>query len=83
MEPSPAEPSYLPWDTSGGDRFARYTPDDHSASLWVTALLGTVYTIGVLILRAYIKWRVFGWDDYLVTASSVSTSKILLQLARH
>jgi hypothetical protein len=83
MEPSPAEPSYLPWDTSRGVRFARYTPDDHSASLWVAALLGMVYTVCVLMLRAYIKRRVFGWDDYLVTASSVSTSEMYSQLTRY
>jgi hypothetical protein len=71
MESSAAAPSYLPWDTSVGNRFIHYSSDNHSAPLWIAALLGTVYVISVLLLRAYIKRRVFGWDDYLITASSV------------
>jgi hypothetical protein len=73
MEPSTAAPSYLPWDTSAGNRFAHYSKDDHSATLWIATLLGMVYIVGILLLRIYIKRRVFGWDDYLIAASSVST----------
>jgi hypothetical protein len=74
-DPSAAEPSYLAWDTSAGNRFAHYSSEDHGAPLWVAALLGMVYSLGVLLIRLYIKRRVFGWDDGLITASTVSTPK--------
>lgn len=51
--------------------FRNYSPGNHSALLSVATLLGMVYIIDVLLLRVYIKRRVFGWDDYLIIASSV------------
>jgi hypothetical protein len=74
MDPSTAKPSYLPWDTSVGNRFAHYSSKNHSAPIWIAAIIGLIYTLGVLLLRAYIKRHVLGWDDYLITASSVSGS---------
>ncbi|KAF2035232.1 hypothetical protein EK21DRAFT_107356 [Setomelanomma holmii] len=72
MDPSAAEPSYLPWDTSVGNQLAHYSSEDHSAPLWAVAILGLIYVLGVLLLRAYIKRHVLGWDDYLITASSAA-----------
>lgn len=69
-----------PWDTSVGNRFAFNGPDDHTGPLWIAALLGIIYTAGVLTLRIYIKRRVLGWDDYLIIASSVSISTLFLAL---
>ncbi|KAH7064015.1 hypothetical protein BKA63DRAFT_176967 [Paraphoma chrysanthemicola] len=72
MDSSAVGPSYLPWDTSVGNRFAHYSSKNHSAPIWVAAILGLIDTLGVLLLRAYIKRHVFGWDDYLITASTVA-----------
>jgi hypothetical protein len=76
MEDTPTAPTYLPWDTSAGNRFAHYSSENHSAPLWIAALLGLIYMVGVLMIRAFIKRRVFGWDDYLITASSVCFSRM-------
>lgn len=67
-----AESTPVPWDTSVGNRFAYFSPDDHSAPLWIAAILSFIYVIGVLVLRVFIKWRYLGWDDFLVAASTVS-----------
>ena len=71
MNPAALEPGYLPWDTSVGNRFAHYSPEDHSATLWIAAALGLTYVLFVVLIRIYIKWRVFGWDDGLIVASTV------------
>lgn len=71
MNPAALEPGYLPWDTSVGNRFAHYSPEDHSATLWIAAALGLTYVLFVVLIRIYIKWRVFGWDDGLIVASTI------------
>jgi hypothetical protein len=68
----PTPGGYMPWDTSAGNRLSHYSPEDHSAPLWIASLLGMIYLIGVLLIRVYVKRRVMGWDDYLLIASSVS-----------
>lgn len=65
-------------DTSVGNRFAPYGPENHSAPLWITSLLGLIYAVGVLCVRLFIKRRVFGWDDSLIAAGTVSTALSVL-----
>jgi hypothetical protein len=67
-----AEPISVPWDTSTGNRFAHYSPEDHSAPLWIAAALNMTYVLGLLFVRVFFKWRVFGWDDVLIILSTVS-----------
>ncbi|KAF2744789.1 hypothetical protein M011DRAFT_528121 [Sporormia fimetaria CBS 119925] len=66
-----AEPSFLPWDTSVGNRFAHYSAVDHSATVWIATALTLTYVVGILLIRIFIKWRVFGWDDSLVVISTL------------
>lgn len=61
-------------DTTQGNRFAPYGPENHSAPLWIISLLGVVYSFGVLMIRIFIKRRVFGWDDSLIVVATVSSS---------
>lgn len=61
-----------PMDTSVGNRFAPYGPENHSAPLWICSILGLIYAFGVLLIRIFIKRRVFGWDDSLIVAATVS-----------
>ena len=61
-----------PMDTTVGNRFAPYGPENHSAPLWITSILGLIYAFGVLLIRVFIKRRVFGWDDSLIVAATVS-----------
>ncbi|KAF2133572.1 hypothetical protein P153DRAFT_393382 [Dothidotthia symphoricarpi CBS 119687] len=79
MDATSATPSYLPWDTSAGNRFANYSSHDHSAPLWIAALLGLIYVVGMLMIRVFIKWHVFGWDDCLIVASTtIAVSQFIL-----
>lgn len=53
------------------NRFARVTPDNHAGSLWIAALLCLVYAVMTLALRAHLRWKMFGMDDYLAVAATV------------
>jgi hypothetical protein len=77
MDTSTAEPSIAPWDTSVGNRFAHYSPDNHSATVWIAAALTLTYGVGVLLVRIFIKWRVFGWDDGLIVVSTVCSLRMV------
>lgn len=66
----------VPWDTSLGNRFAHYSAEDHSAPLWIAALLSFTYVLGMLFVRAFLKWRVFGWDDSAMVLSTVSLKSL-------
>lgn len=71
MDSAALEPITVPWDTSVGNRFAHYSSQDHSATLWIAAALALTYVAFVVLIRIFIKWRVFGWDDGLIVASTV------------
>ncbi|KAK5057811.1 hypothetical protein LTR84_011812 [Exophiala bonariae] len=53
------------------NRFARVTPDNHAGSLWIASLLCLVYSIMTLALRAHLRWKMFGMDDYLAVAAVI------------
>ena len=74
MDTSAAESSIVPWDTTVGNRFAHYSSENHSATVWIAAALALTYVVGVLLIRVFIKWRVFGWDDGLIVVSTVCFS---------
>ncbi|KAF9738730.1 hypothetical protein PMIN06_011150 [Paraphaeosphaeria minitans] len=71
-DPSTAGPTIDSMDTSVGNRFAPYGPENHSAPLWIVSILGLIYAIGVLSIRLFIKRRVFGWDDSLIVAGTLT-----------
>lgn len=75
MDPQTGSPTIDPMDTSAGNRFAPYGPENHSAPLWITSILGLIYAIGVLSIRLFIKRRVFGWDDSMIVAGTVSSKR--------
>lgn len=53
-------------------RFARITPQDHSATLWIVTLLAPIYATLVLGIRlGYTKWRAYGSDDVVVVLAYV------------
>ncbi|KZM28293.1 hypothetical protein ST47_g559 [Ascochyta rabiei] len=79
MNSDAAEPSTIPWDTSVGNRFAHYSSRDHGATVWIATALGLTYVVGVLLVRVFIKRRIFGWDDWLILTSTVlASSQIFL-----
>ncbi|XP_014555117.1 hypothetical protein COCVIDRAFT_103243 [Bipolaris victoriae FI3] len=53
-------------------RFARITPHDHSATLWIIIILSPIYATLVLGIRlGYTKWRAYGFDDLVVILAHV------------
>jgi hypothetical protein len=57
-----------------GDDSQRLSPifdDDHAGYLWIVTTLGITYTTLSAVLRGYIKWRLFGYDDYLLAAATL------------
>jgi anti-sigma-K factor RskA len=62
-------------------RFARITANDHSAKLWVVALLSTIYAILVLAIRlGFTKWKAYSLDDVIVTTAYVRTVLLSTQV---
>lgn len=51
-------------------RFSRITRDDHAGSLWIATLLCLVYSVMTLALRAYLRWNMYGVDDYLALVAT-------------
>lgn len=70
--PSPGFGNPDPWDTTQGNRFAGYTPDNHSAGLWICSILGLIYTTLTFGIRFFIKRSVFGIDDWTILVGTVS-----------
>ncbi|KAK8127244.1 hypothetical protein PG984_008352 [Apiospora sp. TS-2023a] len=58
-------------DITGSSRFSPITETDHAGYIWVVTIIGTAYTALSLLLRAWIKYRVYGWDDLLIAIGTV------------
>ncbi|KAH6957423.1 hypothetical protein DER45DRAFT_632280 [Fusarium avenaceum] len=52
-------------------RFSLVTSDDHAGQLWIVTILSLIYTGLVALARAYIKYRMYGFDDILFTLATV------------
>ncbi|EUC46624.1 hypothetical protein COCMIDRAFT_35735 [Bipolaris oryzae ATCC 44560] len=53
-------------------RFARITPHDHSATLWIITILSPIYATLVLGVRlGYTKWRAYSVDDLLIVLAHI------------
>jgi hypothetical protein len=60
---------------SAGNRFARYTPDNHSAPLWIASVLSFIFAFLVLGVRlGYVKLKLYGIDDVVLSLAHVSLS---------
>ncbi|KAL7929240.1 hypothetical protein V8C35DRAFT_315887 [Trichoderma chlorosporum] len=55
----------------GSPQFSRVTFNDHSAQLWIVAILSLIYSLLGAMARAYIKYRMFGFDDLLFALATV------------
>jgi hypothetical protein len=65
-------------------RFARFTPDDHSAVLWVTLLLSLIYAILVLAVRlGFVKLRAHGLDDVVLSVAHVRICTVIIRVLRY
>lgn len=57
--------------TSGENRFAPVTEDNHAAPIWISSLLCLVYSTLVLVMRGWLRRNMYGLDDYLALSASV------------
>ncbi|KAK4072941.1 uncharacterized protein Triagg1_5618 [Trichoderma aggressivum f. europaeum] len=55
----------------GSFQFSRVTFNDHSGQLWIVTILSLIYAFFGAITRAYIKYRMFGFDDLLLAFATV------------
>lgn len=62
---------------AGENRFSPITPDNHAGSVWIAALLCLVYSIITLALRAHLRRKMYGFDDYLALAATVQMNCFL------
>lgn len=53
------------------------TPEDHAGYLWIVTITGAVYSLMAVLVRARIKWGVFGTDDYLIALATVRAIHLL------
>ncbi|KAF3074483.1 hypothetical protein CFAM422_003231 [Trichoderma lentiforme] len=55
----------------GSFQFSRVTFNDHSGQLWIVTILSLIYGLFGAVTRAYIKYRMFGFDDLLLAFATV------------
>lgn len=48
-----------------------YIPNDQTGYLWITTILGVIYTFLVAVARLYVKFRALGIDDCLLGFATV------------
>ncbi|OCK81367.1 hypothetical protein K432DRAFT_450183 [Lepidopterella palustris CBS 459.81] len=58
---------------SGGDRFSTITPDDHGGLIYIATLMSLTYSLITFVARCFIKWKLFGVDDWAMAAAQVLT----------
>jgi hypothetical protein len=58
-------------DTDGSNRFSPVTFNDHAGQLWIVTILSLIYSGLVAFARAYIKYKMFGFDDILFALATV------------
>lgn len=67
-------------DTTVSDnRFAPITPDNESGSIWIATLLCLVYSFITLSTRAWLRQKMYGFDDYLILLAFVRVFTTLLE----
>ncbi|KAH6643425.1 hypothetical protein BKA67DRAFT_632884 [Truncatella angustata] len=52
-------------------RFSPILENDHAGYLWIVTILGLIYGTMSTALRAHIKWRLYGPDDYCIAVATV------------
>lgn len=60
-----ASPDFITASRHSSTRFSVITSQDHAGYVWICTILATIYIIFSSLLRAFVKWRMYGWDDLL------------------
>ncbi|KAF2689937.1 hypothetical protein K458DRAFT_474325 [Lentithecium fluviatile CBS 122367] len=46
-------------------------PDDQAGTLWIVTILTTVYVVLSAVVRGFVKWGIYGLDDYLLAIATL------------
>jgi len=60
-----------------GDRFSTVTPDDHGGLIYIATFMAFTYSSVTFLTRCFIKWNLFGMDDWAMVAAQVREPKSL------
>jgi hypothetical protein len=60
-----------PQDLGVEPPFSAVYPDDQAGSLWIVTILATIYVLLSALVRGFIKWGIYGADDYLLAVATV------------
>ena len=58
-------------DMDNSTHYAKTSPQDHAAYLWITSVLCLSYSLCALAARYYAKWKTLGVDDVLISIAQV------------
>lgn len=53
--------------------FSPTSSQDSAGSLWILSILGIIYTTLSALVRARVKWVLYGTDDYLLFIATVGS----------
>jgi len=48
------------------------TADNQAGTLWIVTILTTIYVVLSATVRGFVKWGLYGADDYLLVIATVS-----------
>jgi hypothetical protein len=51
--------------------FSAIQPGDQAGKVWVVTILATIYVVLSALARGFIKWGIYGVDDYLLSIATV------------
>jgi hypothetical protein len=51
--------------------FSAIQPEDQAGKVWVVTILATIYVVLSALVRGFIKWGIYGADDYLLVLATV------------
>lgn len=57
---------------TSGYRFSTVTPNDRGGLIYIATFLAFTYSSLTFLTRCFIKWRVFGIDDWTTCVAQVS-----------
>jgi hypothetical protein len=58
------------------------TYNDQAGTLWIVTILATIYVVLSALVRAFVKWGIYGPDDYLLAIATVRCQNHHLQIMR-
>jgi hypothetical protein len=61
--------------------FSAIHPGDQAGKVWVVTILATIYVVLSALVRGFIKWGIYGADDYLLMIATVRSGLLFTYLA--